>query len=495
MLVRLEESLASMRGFLVRHVVPPATFSKNSTSEEIWEFKPKKPIYANSGDLIKAYSSGKVDPRHTRLMVFRALEYLWVMEFDVAVIKETDPAVLKAAEKLQKASEFVRMTLQHLQNPVLCEKAHKLRCRVDNGGSMGAGLHDLLWCFVAGLQTGRTVVLDDAAWKHTTGLNQWSHAFLPLVEPACERAAADATVAEVALERRSIVDLPATLVHTLVVSHGDPYAWWFGHIMAYILRPSNVTAAAISEVKDRQGYKHPIVGVHVDGNGEWTLVMRNVADCMRIAEEFYAKRALLEVVKEKRVFIDTNRLAVVSLVRQKYPDYKVITSGPIVSTQVQNIVTMAVNVHLLAQSDRLVCAFSSAWCRVAYELMQGQRGSNGSDATREAFSVDVPYSYAGVPFPPRRARYPNNYAVLDRELSWGLDDLAWIQEDALPAEETPGVARRDDSFPEGRKLESSKTEESSKNDTRPGIYPRFKTIPVFSVAPYSLFSAAGQELS
>lgn len=502
-LLRIEESLASMRDFLVQYMVTPGATGDESSVEEMWELKPDLTVHNNTGDVAKVYKENR-DPRHQRLMLFRALEYLWAMEFDFAHIKDTDAAMRKALDKLEKASEFVRVTLQHLQNPINCAGAHQLRCRVNNNVSLGAGLHDLLWCFVAGLQTGRMVVLDDAAWKHTKGLNEWTNAFLPLVEPLCQRiAAANGTVTEgypsngstVALERRSIVDLPAALVQVLVVGHGDPYAWWFGHIMAYILRPSNVTENAIFEIKEKAGYKHPIVGVHVDGSGNRTLMMQNVAHCMRAAEEFYAKRDMLEAVPEKRVFVDTNRLEVLDLIRKKYPEFKVITSGPIVSSPVQNIVTMAVNVHLLAQADRLVCAFSSAWCRVAYELMQGLRGEEGGDATRDAVSVDVPYSYAGVPFPPRRVLYPNTHTPLDNELPWGLSALAWIQEDALPADETPGGAREKDGFPRGRLLEYTTTAGENGRHEQRGIYPRFKTTQVFSVAKYRLFRAAGRVIN
>ncbi|KAH6930173.1 hypothetical protein HPB50_011398 [Hyalomma asiaticum] len=152
------------------------------------------------------------------------------------------------------------------QNPTDCQRARKLRCTVNNPWGFGSGVHDVLWCFVAALQMGRTLILDTSKWHITPESHGWSSVFQPLAGSSCENVGIDKdtvifnTKTESRTEtRRKILDLPTSIIGTLVANHADPYAWWYGQIMGYILRLQDSTRQRIENFKRQIGYQHPIV--------------------------------------------------------------------------------------------------------------------------------------------------------------------------------------------------------------------------------------------
>lgn len=60
--------------------------------------------------------------------------------------------------------------------------------------------------------------------------------------------------------RSAILDLPPVLAEHLVLLHGDPYAWWFGQLMAYIMRPSKELLDLVGDAKRSLKFRSPIVG-------------------------------------------------------------------------------------------------------------------------------------------------------------------------------------------------------------------------------------------
>ncbi|KAL1433308.1 hypothetical protein MTO96_012705 [Rhipicephalus appendiculatus] len=190
---------------------------------------------------------------------------------------------------------------------------------------------------------------------------------------------------------------------------------------------------------------------------------------MKHAEEFYSALALRGKAVEMRVFVATDQPSVLYEIKSKYPSFVVIGNrrasreasslGTRYGTSaLENVMT---DLYLLAESDSLICTFSSGFCRVAYELMQARHARSGNDATRKAVSIDAAYVYACVPFPPRRTLYKNSGATdkkTDRTQSGIL------------------IENKRDFRTQHRKI----------------VSPRFKTLQTYSLACYAAFNETTQ---
>lgn len=54
--------------------------------------------------------------------------------------------------------------------------------------------------------------------------------------------------------------IPEDLAPRLIRLHGSPIVWWIGQFLKYTLRPQQLLAQDIESVKQKLGYKYPIVG-------------------------------------------------------------------------------------------------------------------------------------------------------------------------------------------------------------------------------------------
>ncbi|KAH8032264.1 hypothetical protein HPB51_024041 [Rhipicephalus microplus] len=214
----------------------------------------------------------------------------------------------------------------------------------------------------------------------------------------------------------------------------------------------------------------------------------NVAEYMQHAEEFYSSLALKGQFVQKRVFVATDDPEVITALKSKFPEYKIISNGRSAReafdlkarAKSTALTGLLIDIHLLAESDYLVCAFSSGFCRVAYELMQARYAETGADATPKAVSVDIEYFYAYVPFPPRRTLYYNK-GVFHNELEWTAPGLPieWTDK-IMPISEAKKKIHAD-GFNAGRLA-------GSRVNRILTIFPRFKTVRTYSVVPYGAFN-------
>lgn len=466
-LSRLEATVAGMRDFLVHHL-----------------------------------GSSKCARNCSQAALVKAREYLRVMEADIDVIKQTDQATRRSAAKMRKLRNFVRASIDRMQNPTNCKSAPKLLCLLDNPWGFAAGVHDVLWCFVAALQMNRTVILNSTTWHYAPGTQGWSTTFQPVTGPACDNAGSDNMITSgypgydsCTKERGKILDMPSSIMTTLAANHADPYAWWYGQIMGYILRLQNSTLQAIEDFKKKSGYKNPIVAMHIrrtDKKREASY--HDVAEYMQHAEDFFSRLELTGAVVQRRVFVATDEPSVIKEIKTKFSSYIVISNEHSAKeafdmkarTKSSALTGMVMDIQLLAEADRLVCALSSGFCRIAYELMQARHSEVGLDATRKAVSVDVEYFYAYVPFPPRRTLYRNE-RVFTNELQWTAPG-GLVERSGDFASQREAIDKKyADGFNTGRMVGSSV-------DGNRMVFPRFKTAQTYRVVQYKALNVSRIEL-
>ncbi|XP_029825259.2 alpha-(1,6)-fucosyltransferase [Ixodes scapularis] len=420
----------------------------------------------------------------------KSREFLRSMELDVKNIRELGGVNRSVASNMLKLRNYVREKIHALQNPTDCGRTPKLRCLLDNPHGVAAGIHDVLWCFVAALRMGRTVVLDSSQWHYAPG-KEWAKTFLPIAGPSCSNAPKNNTIEKgypgydsAPKERSQILDLPSTIVEPLVGNHGSPYAWWYGQIVSYAFRLQDSTLRKIEELKAAQGYAHPIVGVHIrqtDKSRE--AAYHSVEEYMSHVEEFYAGLSLTAPVEKKRVFVATDEPKVVDQIRKKFPDYLVIHNNLSssqahdlgVRSKSSSLFGVISDIHLLAESDFLVCTMSSGFCRVAYELMQARH----PDASLMAASLDVEYFYAYVPFPPRRTLQPNVPSFAS-ELGWSGPGVLIERPGTFASLDEAKFKKNADGFVAGRIAKHAAVKQMT-------VFPVFKTVQTYRVANYSAF--------
>ncbi|CAN7941908.1 unnamed protein product, partial [Ixodes hexagonus] len=411
-----------------------------------------------------------------------------ILQINVQRLKRLEGVQDRIAENMKKLANYVQERIHDLQNPVDCSTAPKLLCRLTNKSGLASGVHSLLWCLVAALRGGRTLVLDSSKWNYAPE-NDWIKTFLPITGPSCKGANAKKSrqsFPEAGKVQRKIIDIPSAIVKPLVSNHGSPYAWWYGQLVGYILRLQNSTMKKISEFKKSRGYKHPIVGVHIRRTDKYVEASYHAVDEYMIqVEDYYAKLALTMPVEKKRVFVATDEPRVVDEIRKKYSQYDVINSE-VSSHQANRIRTrrhntslfgVMLDITLLAESDFLVCTMSSGFCRVAYELMQTRH----PDGSMMATSLDVEYFFAFISFPRLKTLYGNQPASA-RELGWSKPGLLierpwdnWALNEAIRK-------KYNDGFNPGRKVGASKAE-------NPKLFPRFKATQTYRVANFTAFTS------
>lgn len=67
---------------------------------------------------------------------------------------------------LRKLANKVHSVITKLQNPSDCETAKKLVCKLNKGCGFGCQIHHLVYCFMAALGSGRTLILDSRYWRY-----------------------------------------------------------------------------------------------------------------------------------------------------------------------------------------------------------------------------------------------------------------------------------------------------------------------------------------
>ncbi|XP_064470144.1 alpha-(1,6)-fucosyltransferase-like [Ornithodoros turicata] len=313
----------------------------------------------------------------------------------------------KKREALFELKNKVRRLIEVNQNQDNCSTV--LSCRLASPHGFSSGIHDVLWCLVRGVQLKRPVIVDSELWHYDP--YGWSRIFLPLSYKCPEKPDRSSTWPgdNISKNRGSILDIPDDIAAELVRLHTDPYAWWFGQFMAYIMRPSVSLFDNLSETKRNITFGSPIVGLHVrrtDKGSEASY--HEVEEYMEHAEEYFANIA---GPVPRRIYVATEEPSVFRELRKKFPRYlflgdeKASQDASNRSTRYSPSALQAVvkDIFLLSQCDLVVCTLSSGVCRVAYELMQERR----TDATSHIVSLDVDYFYAFVRFPPRRIIYPH----------------------------------------------------------------------------------------
>ncbi|CAN7943030.1 unnamed protein product, partial [Ixodes hexagonus] len=207
----------------------------------------------------------------------RAREHVQLLAGSLKMLAHETGLLKRKRASLFKLKQHVRRSIERNQNEGNCSEV--LTCRLSNQYGFSAAIHDVLWCLARGLQLGRPVVVDSEPWHYAP--SGWGSVFLPLSFACPEKPDPDSDwpgensghvaslewltflfcfFGSVSRARSEILQLPPELAEHLVLLHGDPYAWWFGQLMAYIMRPSKELLDYVADAKRTLKFRSPIVG-------------------------------------------------------------------------------------------------------------------------------------------------------------------------------------------------------------------------------------------
>ncbi|XP_064621833.1 alpha-(1,6)-fucosyltransferase-like isoform X2 [Lineus longissimus] len=415
----------------------------NNGVKEMW--------YYLSSELKKLKIGAIKDPVRLSRQIDNALEngaeHHRVILSDLGVLSESDGAKEWREKEAKDLMDYINKRFKQLQNPKDCKTAKKVVCNLNKGCGFGCQIHHVAYCMIIAYGTGRTLVLDSRGWRYSHG--GWEKVFKPLSDTCLDKSGTSSRAwgAKEVIENIQVVELPIVdslhprpafmplsvpedIAPRLTRLHGNPIVWWIGQVCRFLMRPQPRLQKDLDSIREKLGFKNPIVGVHVRRTDKvgTEAAFHKVEEYMLHVEEFYRKYELTKPVDKRRVYLASDDPSVLPDAKQKYPNYEFIgdieiskTAGLSSRYSDASLHGIIVDIYLLSLSDFLVCTFSSQVCRLAYELMQTYH----PDAHDWFRSLDDIFYYGGQNGHDQRVIYPHQPKVFG-ELELKLGDLIGI---------------------------------------------------------------------
>ncbi|CAG2102887.1 unnamed protein product [Medioppia subpectinata] len=403
-------------------------------------------------------------------------------------------------QELKNLSDFVQNRIHRLQNPSDCENAKKLVCDLNKYCGFGCQIHHLAHCFVAALALNRTLICDTQDWRSSSGeQNVWNKLFQPISQTCVNPNGHNRTdwgddkrLHSYQVMYYPIIDyitplpeflplvIPQQIADPLIRQSGEPFIWFIGNVLKYMLRPSDQLSQFMDTFKRDNQFSHPIVGIHVRRTDKigTEAKFHTIDEYMFYVEDFYNKLDLKSVRQsankkaQRLVYLATDEPNVWLKEIKPYQERGYVFKGDIKLSQsadpsqrqeFESLHDVVVDLLLLSQCDYIVCTFSSQICRMAFELMQ-TRHSSTQDMSQAFYSLDDIYYFGGQVFHGKKAIVSHS-AQSKREISFNAGDILGIERNEHNGYNTGDHNRT----------------------KRKGLYPRFKVTEFVESKPFAAF--------
>ncbi|CAG2172513.1 unnamed protein product [Oppiella nova] len=327
-------------------------------------------------------------------------------------------------ERLKQISKQIYSKVDKLQNPPknLCDSVSKLICKLSVDAGFASGIHEILWCLLSAYYNNQTVILipdwtkyfgrTPDVWERmflslftTRSRENWNDIFQPLSTscdykdlPKDQLNAPERP--NTVIDRKLMNELPKQFGSELMDILDGPNSWFHSQFVGYILRPQPRLEEFIKNFKKQINYRHPIVGIQVrrtDKISYGEALYYPISDYMVSVEDYFDKLELTQQVPQRLVYVASDDPSVLPQLIKQYPNYEFIGStsnAKIAFSQTtrysnESLWGILADVFLLSESDYIVCTFSSAICRLSYQLMRYKQ----LDASLQYRSLDVPFHY------------------------------------------------------------------------------------------------------
>ncbi|KAL7057413.1 hypothetical protein AAHC03_019333 [Spirometra sp. Aus1] len=316
-------------------------------------------------------------------------------------------------QKVDALGSELRQQISRIQNPPDCSQSRFALADLRYSCGFGCSAHHMVLKFSFAFATNRTLLL-----QH----NDWKEFFLPFSNCSLNHTEGLSNVPRLQNSLPNINKLyyppavPRQLSAKLGKLLGDPFPWYRGHLLNYILRRKDPTLRqelemslkSMRKVSDAESYDGPTASIHVRRTDKLhsEAKFHAVEEYMFHVERFFELKEVeygLETgstrpppwSRRRRVFLASDEASVFQETRSRYPRYEFIgqqRNGSVDKSRFSTagVYAILVDLHLLVSSDFLVCTASSNVCRLAYELLLIKSPSHG-DAAFQMQSVDEMY--------------------------------------------------------------------------------------------------------
>jgi len=334
-------------------------------------------------------------------------------------------------EIMDLASKWLDAKIERNQNPTDCENARYNFCRIYNNCGGGCVIHQTAYCFLVGLGTGRTNIID-RGWRYLRECetDDWTCAFeSPSNCPAPNNIAAAPNIFNAKEEDRfSSVDLFSRGMGSQFVRwaasdgfhtntpfyvppelekirsiHDDVRVWIVGHVERYLLRLNEKKNHTLLDfTKDiREKFIHPIAGIHVrrtDHRNE--APFRDLKDYVELAVKWFDSENVPE--GERRIYLATDEKLVIEEARRDFTQFtwlnyehdgkpsgftnEFLDQG---RSSMGGFYSLMSDWWFLSRTDHFIGTSSSQVGRMAYELSQNYH----TDAGKWMESLDDPWYF------------------------------------------------------------------------------------------------------
>ncbi|CAF4383577.1 unnamed protein product, partial [Rotaria socialis] len=264
-------------------------------------------------------------------VILRFADQSRVLLASIRNITEVDGYQLWREREHASLSKLMQARLNSLQSPIKpCENVKRVTCNINKGCGYGCEIHHAMHCFHIAYAIGRPLILFSDGWRYNSG--GFDQIFLPPSQNCTTSSATGASswsnyetadVVEIPLidniyPRKDFMPMavPEDIAERLIRLHGNPFVWFTGQLMKYLLRPQPWLKEFMEKKYESIKFEVPIVGVHVrrtDKVGS-EAAFHDISEYMKHVEDYYIiyQYQNPNVNFTKRVFLATDEPAVFS---------------------------------------------------------------------------------------------------------------------------------------------------------------------------------------
>jgi glycoprotein 6-alpha-L-fucosyltransferase len=238
------------------------------------------------------------------------------------------------AQLAKELESRVKKRFDELQNPSNCEQTKKILCDLNKACGFGCQVHHVMYCFITAFFTNRMMILESDNWRYNPlGFSAY---FKPMSEKCTTTKESAVGWGEHNDESRAIrmpiIDVIANKPHFLPLSvpneylddlrrfHGDPFIWWAGQVLQYLMRFNQDFEAQINDVRRKIGFKAPCVGVHVRRTDKvgTEAAFHAIDEYMPHVDEYFRVQDLINDKQTKRVvYLATDDVQVIKDAKER----------------------------------------------------------------------------------------------------------------------------------------------------------------------------------
>lgn len=169
----------------------------------------------------------------------------------------------------------VQKKFYELQNPSSCKESKKIICDLNKACGFGCQMHHVMYCFITSFFMQRTMILESQQWRYNP---EGYEAYFRPVSDNCSTSDEksvnwnDHNSQSANAIRMPIIDIMSNRPQFLPLAvpkeyfddikkfHGDPFVWWAGQILNYLMRFNSKFEKVAQNTMERLQIRAPCVG-------------------------------------------------------------------------------------------------------------------------------------------------------------------------------------------------------------------------------------------